>query len=381
MPADTNNEMDQHLVSQVTADLASEVPPIRTSAIHALQRLIKTPSVTIDTPAITLLLLNQIRSEPDEYVHLAAISALSTLAATRDASFAVRTTASAFQDADEVAAVDQRLRIGEALAAIIEALTSPERQLATTPATQALLRRVADTAIAVAGRRGNRAREANERAAARARQRDAEREWGGEVPDLAALRRRGGDDDDDRSADRREDDGLAQRAMDAWAGTGGEEDARLRASALGVLARALERAGAAMAPATVRAAAEVALGALGGGLEAGEGRAIVRRAAALVLMAHLLAVNEDPAAVATLDAETWAAAEAVLERARAADEDALVRAHAGDVLESLEAWRMGRIAKAADGRGEGGLTSVRGLPDLRPAAPSGRIQVVEESEA
>jgi len=151
-----------------------------------------------------------------------------------------------------------------------------------------------------------------------------------------------------------------------------------------VLARALERAGAAMAPATVRAAAEVALGALGGGLEAGEGRAIVRRAAALVLMAHLLAVNEDPAAVATLDAETWAAAEAVLERARAADEDALVRAHAGDVLESLEAWRMGRIAKAADGRREGGeigLTSVRGLPDLRPAAPSGRIQVVEESEA
>jgi hypothetical protein len=389
-PAETSNEMDQQLVSQVTADLTSELPPIRTSAIHALQRLIKTPSVTIDTPTITLLLLNQIRTEPDEYVHLAAISALSTLAATRDSSFVVRTTASAFQDADEAATVDQRLRIGEALTAIVEALTSPELQFAMTPATRELLRRVADTATAVAGRRGSRAREANERAGARARQRDAEREWGGEVPDLAALQRRGDADDDGRSAAERDDDRLAQRVVDAWAGAGGEEDARLRASALGVLARALERAGAAMTPGAVRAAAEVALGALGGGLEAGEGRAVVRRAAALVLMAHLLAVDRDDDAsggggIATLDAETWAAAEAVLERAREGDGDALVRAHAGDVLESLEAWRMRRIARAAaDGRGEGGelgLTSVRGLPDLRAAAPSGRIQVVEESDS
>jgi hypothetical protein len=385
-PEETNTEaIDQQLASQVTADLTSELPPIRTSAIHALQRLIKTPSVAIDTPAITLLLLNQIRSEPDEYVHLAAIAALSTLATARDAGFVVRTTASAFQDADEAAGVDQRLRVGEALAAIVDALTSPDRQhrLATAPATQDLLRRVAEAATAVAGRRGRRDREANELAAAKARQRDAEREWGGEVPDLAALQRAGGAPaDDGRTAREAEEDGLAQRVLDAWQDTGGEEDARLRASALGVLARALERAGGAMAPATVRAAAEVALGALGGGLDAGEGRAIVRRAAVLVFMAHLLAVNEE-AAVATLDAETWAAVEGALERTREGDEDALVRSHAADVLESLEAWRMGRIAAAArEGGGLGGgvlgLTSVRGLPDLQPRGASGKIQVVEE---
>jgi Required for nuclear transport of RNA pol II C-terminus 2 len=74
----------------------------------------------------------------------------------------------------------------------------------------------------------------------------------------------------------------------------------------------------------------------------------------------------------------------VLARAREGDGDALVRAHAADVLESLEAWRMGRIAAAAregGGREGGGLglTSVRGLPDLQPRGPSGKIQVVEEA--
>jgi hypothetical protein len=341
--------------------------------------------MTIDTPAIALLLLDQIRSEPDEYVHLAAISALSTLAAVRDTSFVVRTTASAFQDADEAAGVDQRLRLGEALAATVEELTAPDKQqrLAAAPATHDLLRRIAETAIAVAGRRGRRAREARERDAERARHREAERAWGGEVPDLAALRAgRPGDAEEARgAAAQREDDELAQRVVEAWGDTGGDEDARLRASALGVLARVLERAAGAVTPAIVRAAAEVSLGVLGGGLEGGEGRAIVRRAAVLVFMAHLLAVNEEEGA-ATLDAVTWAAVEAVLARVRETDGDALVRAHAADVLESLEAWRMGQIAKAARrGGAEGGrlgLGTVRGLPDLGPGESSGKIQVVEE---
>ena len=383
--------LDQEIFAQITSDFSSDLPPVRALAIHALQKLILAPDVQLDVPTLSLLLLSSIRSEKEEYVYLAAINALVKLAVTRDLGYACRSVMDSFQDTQESTGLEGRLRIGEALTGLVDAMSEDTSgQHADNSRRIPLLRSITEITIAVAGRRGQRTREAKDRERseriARIKQRQAERAWGGEVPDLAALAR---DEDEDidlvaQEQDRRDSE-LIQGIVKSWEDTGLEEDVRLRTSALSILGQILERATVALTPMLVNSAADISLSVMS--FERDAGKAILRRAAVLVFMSLLRAMDkayEEGTEIAVgLDGSKWLDVEKVLSWITEVDDDDMVKGHAGSVLESLEAWRMKKIiGSQTDDIGANspsfGLNSLRGL-SVNPvnSSPSGRLKIEE----
>ena len=156
--AESSLQLDQDLLESVARDLLSTAVPERTAAVKSLQRLITIDTMTMDVPTVFNLLMNQIKNDSDEFVFLAAISALQSLATARDPIFVIRNTVEAFQDSQEVNDVDGRLRIGEALATVIHSVTIGDHhhQIPDIAKLNSAIRHVAEITIAVASRRGER---------------------------------------------------------------------------------------------------------------------------------------------------------------------------------------------------------------------------------
>jgi hypothetical protein len=336
-------------LSEIANDLSSDLPPLRSSALHALQALIKTADLPVDAPTITLLLLHTLRTDPEEFVYLAAVRTLVELAMRRELSFTVKLTAEAFNDVKEESGVDGRLRVGEALNTVVEALSEPANRVSGAEKHQ-VIEEIMAVVIPVAGRRGNRKREMHENQQKerleKRRRREAERAWGGEVPDLP-------DEDVDIDPVTRERNRLELEAIDkivkGWEQTGFEDDVRVRTSALSILGQVLERCMDDCSPSNVESAVELALSILT--MELGPEKAILRRAAALSLLSILKAANEISEArkgSVGLDAEKWNNIEKVLDWVVKNDDDELVVGHATAAAEGLEAWRMGQIFRARD---------------------------------
>jgi hypothetical protein len=367
-------------LNEIANDLASDLPPLRNSGLHALQALIKTTDITIDVPTVALLILKTIRTDTEEFVYLAGIRTLVELGLRRDLGFTVKLTTDAFQDAKEEAGVDGRLRIGEALNSLIGATAEPYTKISLVDEGIAI-RGIADVLISVAGRRGKRNREVQERQQRdrleKRRQREAQRAWGGDIPDLPSD-----DEEEERLADplekekKRKDLEAIEKIVKGWEDTGFSEDLRIRTSALSILSSLLEKSLDSCTSSIVNSATEIALSILS--LEQGSEQTILRRAAALVFFSILRAMDiahdEGREVAVGLDAEKWMDVERVLRWVVSEDADDLVKGHAGAVLEGLEAWRMKRLfgAKvdgAIQGIGlEGGL---RGL-DVNPGVDSTR---------
>jgi hypothetical protein len=365
----------QERLSQLNGGLSSDLAPERTAAIREIEAMIDNASVHFDVPTLALLLLNQIRTDSDEFVFLAAIRTLSKLATQRDAGFVVRTVADAFQDVREKTGLEGRLRLGEALSSTIEALTS-DTQIASSSSPPSssltkLFHLIAGVCCSVAGRRGTRSRENEERVKAeriaRLKKRQAEKAWGGEVPDLSSLIP--GDDDDMGDAAALEkakrDDEHIQRIVSSWEDTQLEEDVRLRTSALAILATVLERAGMALTAEIIATLTDLALAILS--YEAAEGKAILRRAAVYIFMAHLRALSnagDQGGNMPSIDGMKWLDVQKILKWVSDVDGDDLVREHARTVLESLEALRMNQIVDAQN-RAESAEASGFALGQLR----------------
>jgi Required for nuclear transport of RNA pol II C-terminus 1/Required for nuclear transport of RNA pol II C-terminus 2 len=379
--------VDETLLTRLAADLASPLPPTRVSALNTLLQVIldTTHILPMDVPTLALLLLNIIRTDSDSFVYSAAISTLSALAVTRDSSgFTLRTTVDTFADQPEQIDLDGRLRIGEALSTIIEAIADASRA-GKHVASEKLLGQVVSRVLTVASRRGKRTREAKDRERtarlARLRQKQAETAWGGEVPELADLEENQTPESDYDEAQENE----ARTVVEGWANTGHEEDVRIRTSALSILSTILEHASpSSIDPETLSGAAEVPCRILARELDPSKG--VLRRAAVMVFMAELRAEHSafqeagEKLKRSGWDGRTWMTIEETLYQSRDTDEDEIVRGHARAVLVSLDSFRFTRIAASSQAApAEMGLTSLKGLevnlPDPERKKP--RIEEIE----
>jgi hypothetical protein len=345
----------QRTLALITADIASDLPPIRRSALHALQAIMKSADAPLDVPPLALLLLGVIQSDKEEFVYLAAVQAVVQLALRRNLGYVIRLLVDAFQDTREVTGVDGRLRIGEALASIADELGSG---LAQKMQIHEIVDSTVQSLLEVASRRGHREREQvarqREDRLKRRKRKEAERAWGGEVPEVPMDEDEAGEEEYLSMSDRRRrlrDLEQIESIVKGWEDTGFEEDVRVRASALSIIGRLFENSPQLARPSTTTTnTMDICLSVLS--MELDPPKAILRRAAALTVFGALKGIDAQIVSAgkdrsrAVLDGETWMRVEQVLRWVVDTEPDELTAGHSETVLDGLEAVRMKLLANA-----------------------------------
>ncbi|KAL1850153.1 hypothetical protein Daus18300_013021 [Diaporthe australafricana] len=325
-------------------------PPVRAEGLNLLQSLIVDNSSILDISA-TLVLMSSLLQDDDDYINLRLIKMYTQLA-NKHPKTVTKDLMEHYVDADEKASVDIRLRFGEALLQVIEHLGEMF--------TGDTARQVAEALLATAGRRGYRPKtEQKQQREERLRlmkQERAEKEWGGEVPDL-------GSDEEETEEDKANKELLTQ-IISGWDSKKGSEDIRIRGSALSILAVGIETNLAGVGPSLVTASIDLSVNVLTveSGMEAG----ILRRSAVLVILAFVRALNTAKEAGRRvgfgLTDESQKDIKRVLSYVADTDIDGLVKQHASDVVESLDNWRLGSLVSQAQEQAPGTtLTRLAGL--------------------
>ncbi len=280
--------------------------------------------------------------DPEEYVYLSAIRTLALLVV-QNPRAVLRVLLDAYADRGEDRGLDERLRIGEAIGKCVDAIPRDSAVASTGDAP----RLIAEALISVAGRRSTRAKEAHDRKLERQKADCEAREaWGGEVPMLSDLlsQEEFGSKEDDIT-----DDALAN-ILEGWEGVDGEEDVRVRTSAVGLLGKVVESYPTALEDAILAVSLDLATSILK--VEIGSEKAILRRAAVLCLMG--LVNNLDAVWCEGKEQGFQRVAgrldgmESVLRYVRDVDTDDLVREQAAVVLGDVEEWRM-KVVLGMDG--------------------------------
>lgn len=327
---------------------ADSPPPVRAEGLSLLQPLITNNSPALDIPA-TLILMSSLLQDEESYINLMVIK-IFTLLANKHPKTVTKELVDHFVDADETASVDTRLRFGEALVQVIERLGETF--------TGDTAQQVAEALLSTAGRRGHRPKtekkQLKDERLQQMRQKRAEDEWGGQVPDLA--------DEEEPEEDAATKEILAQ-IIKGWDSKRGSEDIRIRASALSILATAIETNVAGVGPTLVTASVDLCANTLT--MEAGVEAGILRRSAVLVILSFVMALNK---AKETgwrvgfgLTPESQEDITRVLQYVAGTDNDGLVRQHAEDVIETLENWSVGSLVSNVRENESATLTKLAGL--------------------
>lgn len=325
-------------------------PPVRAEGLNLLQSLIVENSSVLDIPA-TLVLMASLLQDDDDYINLRLIKMYTQLA-NKHPKTVTKDLVEHYVDADEKSSVDMRLRFGEALLQVVECLGEMF--------TGDTARQIAEALLATAGRRGHRPKtkrkQQREEKLRLMKQKRAEKEWGGEVPDL-------GSDEEETEEDKASKEILTQ-IISGWDSKKGSEDIRIRGSALSILAIGIETNLAGVGPTLVTAGVDLSVNVLTveSGMEAG----ILRRAAVLVILAFVRALNkakEDGKRLGFgLTEESQEDIKRVLAYVAETDNDGLVKQHASDVVESLDNWRLGSLVSRVQEHAPGTtLTRLAGL--------------------
>ncbi|MCJ1438520.1 hypothetical protein MMC27_007910 [Xylographa pallens] len=328
------------LATQATAlqNLTSALPPIRAEGLASLTSLVNSSSPVLDIPSTTIL-LSSLLQDDEEFVYLAAIKALAELAR-RHPKTILRMLIERYTDKAEDALLDVRLRVGEALQAIITTLG-----IALTGEAAALL---GDRLIALASRRGRRPKAAEVKRKANLvaenQKIEAKEAWGGEIPQL------GENEVADEEAARIAD------VLSGWEDQDGEEDVRIRTSALSILGVAIEANIAGLGSAFLSGSIDLAIAILK--IESSPEKVILRRAAALLLMSVVRALDQaaeqhQPLGVKFVEEGLGEVSE-VLGYLRDMETDEMVKGHEGEVIEGLARWRA-KTLLGMNGEGDGGI--------------------------
>lgn len=325
-------------------------PPVRAEGLSLLQSLIVENSPVLDIPA-TLVLMSSLLQGDDDYINLRLIKMYTQLA-NKHPKTVTKDLVEHYVDAEEKASVDIRLRFGEALLQVIERLGEMF--------TGDTARQVAEALLATAGRRGYRPKteqkQQREEKLRLMKQKRAEKEWGGEVPDL-------GSDEEETEEDKANKELLTQ-IISGWDSKKGSEDIRIRGSALSILAVGIETNLPGVGSSLVSASVDLSVNILTveSGLEAG----ILRRSAVLVILAFVKALNKAKETSRRvgfgLTEESQEDIKRVLSYVASTDNDGLVKQHASDVVESLDNWRLGSLVPQTQEQASGTtLTRLAGL--------------------
>lgn len=325
---------------------ADSPPPVRAEGLGLLQTLVVDNSSILDIPA-TLVLLSSLLQDDEDYINLKVIKIFTQLAA-KHPKTVTKELLEHYVDANEASSVDVRLRFGEALLQVIERLGETF--------TGDTARQVAEALLSTAGRRGHRPlteeRQEKDDRLRQMRQKRAEEEWGGTVPDL-------GDEETEEEKTNKE---LLTQIVSGWDSKKGSEDIRIRASALSILAIGIETNLAGVGPTLVTASVDLCANVLT--MEPGAEAGILRRSAVLVILSFVRALGRAREAGRRvgfgLTEESQEDIKRVLGYVAGTDNDELVRQHAGDVIESLDHWKLGSLV--AESRGsDSTLTKLAGL--------------------
>ncbi|KAI8941407.1 hypothetical protein NX059_002630 [Plenodomus lindquistii] len=347
------------------AELTSGEPPNRAWALNTVHSLIRDPITfpILDVPSLTHTLFSFSLADPEPYVHTAAAPVLLSLAI-RAPTFVVKIATEAFLDVDEVSlklergkqtkekeravqeSLDFRLRVGELVSTVILSEEFWLGSFSDAATRRKSTRRVLETCLALASRRGQRTQTRATRVqistASFRTQEDTEAAWGGPVPNV--LEPEGRDPKEQAEID------ALSGILNEWENTGAEEDVRIRTSALSVLSTLLEHRLDFVRQAMVDASLQMVLTMLI--METSEGKATVRRAGILVLLGLLrgldTALEEGKRNAVDMSIIQQREVERVTKWVRGEDVDALARDHAASVVEGLETLRMKKMYKVRD---------------------------------
>jgi hypothetical protein len=347
---------DRALLKSALTDLTSPDPPNRTWALTTLLKLLRNPVSfpLIDIPSTTHMLLSASISDPESYVHSAAIPVLVSLAVLAPHP-TLRIIVDAFVDIDErslrlkkeqdiVEALDFRLRVGEVLDNFV--LAEDFWDTGDRIQRYGSVKMIVEATLSLASRRGQRKQTQSKRDQlaniARLEQEEGEEAWGGPIPNLL-------DPEGEDPASQQERDALL-KIVKGWENTGIEEDVRVRASALSVLSLVVEKRLEFTSKVEVDAGLQMVLQIVA--IERGEEKAILRRAAVMVVMGLLRGMDAEledgKDRTVGLGMKQAEEVERVLKWVCGEDTDELVRSHAESVLEGLENWNMKRLFKFRD---------------------------------
>lgn len=364
------SDLDTH--RQALTNLNSDLPPVQAEGLSLLSDLIKKSSPVLDIPS-TLALLLSILTEPvsestsnEEFIYLNVIKLIGTLAS-RHPRTVVKVLVERYADRNEERTLDQRLRIGESLLRTVqdlgEALTGETAKV------------LGEGIISVAGRRGRKPqtqRRQREQLEKETRKREREIRKQQKFPmatDLEEVAKGYLNRDEDSEAETPKQAAFSARTLSAWAaGAASDEDAddlRVRASAISILASAIQTNFAGLGPSIASSAVDLALNTLT--LESDPESAILRRASIILLLDILKSLDmarETRGAVAlnfgfSLSDDTGSASIStetksygggpstignlphmlrMLKFVESCETDSTVRGHIRVLIESLEAW-------------------------------------------
>ncbi|KZM27795.1 uncharacterized protein EKO05_0001351 [Ascochyta rabiei] len=395
------------VLKEALQELTSPEAPNRTWGLSTLLKVIQNTYSfpVIDVPLTTYLVLSASLADAESYVHTAAMPVLVALAL-RTPHPVINILVEALLDVDERSfklskgrmteekeqalqeALDYRLRVGEVLNSVILDndfwQSSSDREIKHTS-----LQRIASACLSIASRRGQRQKTQSLRQAISLQivqqQEEEEAAWGGPVPNVFEA------DEKTWAADRSDYEALS-KIVKGWEGKGMEEDVRIRASAMSILGTIFEKRMQFVGQATIDAGLQIVLLILT--METAEAFFLLRRAAVLVVMGLLRALDEQLGAGRHSDVGLGVRqqdeVERVLRWTKDGDGDELVRDHAESVMEGLETLQMKKLYRMRD-EGvrlgpdlglEGGLRGLTVRPEVggRQERQGRARMVVEEME-
>ncbi|KAJ0319868.1 hypothetical protein COL5a_010045 [Colletotrichum fioriniae] len=348
---------------------ADNPPPIRSEGINLISGLVASDSSVLDVQA-TLVLLSSLLQDSEDFINLRVVKLLTQLA-NKHPKATTQEILEHYLDSKETSSTDVRLRFGEALVQVIE-------RLGETFAGD-VARRVSETLLSIAGRRGHRpkteAKQSREKRLQDMKKKQAEDAWGGDVPDLS----------DDLTGEELAKNEILTQIVEGWESKRGSEDARMRASALSIFSVGLETNIAGIGPDLISIAVDLCINVLA--LEREIEKGIIRRAAILVVLGFVKALDTAKQSGRRLGfGLTDQSREDItrtLKYVAVTDNDGLVQQHARDVIESLENWQLSSMVASGYNIGEpsigrlAGLTidQDRSLPSVNTKRP--RIEEIE----
>lgn len=355
-----NSDINTH--KQALANLTSELPPVQAEGLSLLSNLISKASPVLDVPATLTLLLSLItsgddRAANDEFVYLNVIRLIGELAS-RHPKTVVKTLAERYADRNEQSTLDQRLKVGEALHRTVQDLGD------TLTGEQAKI--LGETMLSVAGRRGAKPKAKETREKANQPSPTPNLEDGEDDENLESLGVETAnlmnqlDDQIDSDAEDPERTAYSAKILQAWAAgavsDSEPDDLRARASAISILASAIQTNLAGLGRSIASSSVDMALATLS--LESDPESAIIRRAAVVLLLdliKSLDSASEDGKnlgfGLSSFPQSDHAPRQEsdgvignipdmlrVLTFVESKEADTIVRGHLRVLIESLEAW-------------------------------------------
>ncbi|KAF3166215.1 hypothetical protein TWF788_000587 [Orbilia oligospora] len=324
-PVDEKVSNQQQTLQTALLYLRDQMVPIRAHGLEMLKGLIKERSSVVDVQTITKLLIDMLQDK-ESFVYLGVVKTLCELA-DKHPGTVIGMLVDVYVDEEEKMGIDERLKVGEALMGTVQRLGEA--------AVGKVAEEIGNVMVGLAGRRKRRYKEAGE--VIREKE-EAERriKKEGEMDEeyrkvLSEARVEAGIDVEGGKKvkiEEVEDD-------EQWISKVGEEDYRVRASALSVLGVLFETNASGVPVGVTLAAVEVALRILE--LERGKEQATVRRAAVHLVSSVLngLEKNGTVELLKVIPRERLEDIVRVLGYTRATDDDGLVREQAGVLVEAL----------------------------------------------